>query len=89
MNKSEADQPRPLALTNALKRAELSIFISFLTLSLPKKKNPSSHVTTEGLHQVQFHSQVILLKHLLGQEVFSTKAFSYAQLALPQRIPRD
>ena len=84
----EADQPRPLALTNELKTGELSIFILFSTLSLPKKKNSSPHVMTESPHPVWFYFQIFLLKHLPGQKVFSTNAFSYCQLALPQRIPR-
>ena len=86
--KNKADQPRPLALTNALKRDELSIFILFSTLSLPKKKNFSLHVTIEGLHPVQFHSWIFLLKHLPGQDVFSINAFFYTQLTLLERISR-
>ncbi len=73
-NKSEANQPRPLPLTNALKRADLSIFISFLTLSLPKKKNYSPHVTTKGPHPVQFNSKFL--------EVFQLRlsyTYSYAK----------
>ena len=58
-NESVADQPRPQALISTLKRAEVLIFTSFLTL-------PFSILPV---------FRFFLLKLLPGQEVFSTNAF--------------